>query len=176
MSLLAKNKQDLTRDDKFSLYRAIGTSELPYPASHFSPGADGHLQMEIGIIADDSQPLTIYADMPHDHVVGLLYREMTIPSLLHVQKEAILRRAPDSKNRLMAIMGDPGSGKSHMAKMMGRVRDPRGADVVDCGGRYMGDLLFEQVIDFGEDFKSALTERIVSGSCLLYTSPSPRDA
>ena len=164
MSLLAKKNKDLTRDDKFSLYRAIGTSELPYPASHFSPGADGHLQMEIGIIADDSQPLTIYADMPHDHVVGLLYREMAIPSLLHVQKEAILRRAPDSKNRLMAIMGDPGSGKSHMAKMMGRVRDPRGAEVVDCGGRYMGDLLFEQVIDFGEDFKSALTERIVSGS------------
>ena len=55
----------------------------------------------------------------------------------------------------MAIAGDPGSGKSHMAKMMGRVRDPRGAEVIDCGGRYMGDLLFEQVIDFGEDFKTA---------------------
>lgn len=164
MSLLAKKNRDLTGDEKFSLYRAIGTSELPYPASHFSPGADGHLQMEIGIIADDSQPLTVYADMPHDHVVGLLYREMAIPSLLHVQKEAILRRMPESKNRLMAILGDPGSGKSHMAKMMGRVRDPRGAEVVDCGGRYMGDLLFEQVIDFGEDFKTALTERIRSGA------------
>lgn len=163
MSLLAKRNKDLNEDDRFSLYRAVGTSDLPYPASHFKPGSDGQLEMEVGVIADDAHPLSIYADMPHEHVVGLLYREMAIPSLLHVQKEAIIRRAPESKNRLMAIMGDPGSGKSHMAKMMGRVRDPRGAEVIDCGGRYMGDLLFEQVIDFGEDFKTALTERIRAG-------------
>ncbi len=164
MSLLAKKTKDLTAGERFSLYSAVGTSGLPYPASHFVAGTDGALEMEIGIIADDDHPLALYADMPHDHVVGLLYREMAIPSLLHVQKEAILRRIPESTNRLMAIFGDPGSGKSHMAKMMGRIRDPRGAEIIDCGGRYMGDLLFEQVIDFGEDFKTALTDRIKSGS------------
>lgn len=164
MSLLTKKTGKLTADERKALFRAVGTSALPYPASHFVTGPDGQLQMEIGIIADDSCPLAVYADQSHDHVVGLLYRDMAIPSLLHVQKEAILRRAPDSRNRLMAIMGDPGSGKSHMAKMMARVRDPRGAEVVDCGGRYMGDLLWEQVIDYGEDFKTALTARIRSGN------------
>jgi len=164
MTLLAKKTTELTADDRNSLYKAIGTSDLPYPASHFINGPDGQLQMEIGVIADDTHPLSIYAEQSHEHVVGLLYRDMAIPSLLHVQKEAILRRAPESKNRLMAILGDPGSGKSHMAKMMARIRDPRSAEVVDCGGRYMGDLLFEQVIDFGEDFKTALTERIKSGA------------
>jgi energy-coupling factor transporter ATP-binding protein EcfA2 len=164
MSVLSKKTKDLTTDERFSLYRAVGTSGLPYPASHFVAGSDGALEMEIGVIADDDHPLALYADMPHEHVVGLLYREMAIPSLLHVQKEAILRRVPESTNRLMAIVGDPGSGKSHMAKMMGRIRDPRGAEVIDCGGRYMGDLLFEQVIDFGEDFKTALGDRIKSGA------------
>jgi len=121
MSVLSKKTKDLTTDERFGLYRAVGTSGLPYPASHFVAGSDGALEMEIGVIADDDHPLALYADMPHEHVVGLLYREMAIPSLLHVQKEAILRRVPESTNRLMAIVGDPGSGKSHMGKMMGSV-------------------------------------------------------
>ena len=66
----------------------MGTSDLPYPASHFKPGSDGQLEMEVGVIADDAHPLSI-ADMPHEHVVGLLYREMAIPSLLHVQKKRL---------------------------------------------------------------------------------------
>jgi len=163
MDLLTNKISGLTPDDLNSLFKAVGTSGLPYPASHFVTGSDGKMQMEIGIIADDTHPLGVYADQPHDHVVGLLYRDMAIPSLLHVQKEAILRRAPDSKNRIMLILGDPGSGKSHLAKMMARVRDTRDAEVIDCGGRYMSDLLFEQVIDYGEDFKTALTQRIRAG-------------
>lgn len=163
MTLLAKKDSELTAGEKASLLKAIGTSALPYPASHFVTGADGKLQMEIGVIADDANPLPVYADQPHDHVVGLLYREMAIPSLLHVQKDAILRRAPESKGRLMAVLGDPGSGKSHLAKLMARVRDGRPAEVIDCGGRYMGDLLWEQVIDYGEDFKTALTSRLRAG-------------
>lgn len=163
MTLLAKKDSELTAGERASLLKAIGTSALPYPASHFVTGADGKLQMEIGVIADDAGPLAVYADQPHDHVVGLLYREMAIPSLLHVQKDAILRRAPESKGRLMAVLGDPGSGKSHLAKLMARVRDGRPAEVIDCGGRYMGDLLWEQVIDYGEDFKTALTSRLRAG-------------
>lgn len=163
MSLLKKKIKDLTPEDHDALYVAVGTPELPYPATHFVNDKNGMLSLEIGTIADRKRPLTIYADRDPAHVVGLLYRKMAIPSLLHAQKEAILRRAPDSNNRLMAIFGDPGSGKSHMAKLMARMRDTREAEVIDCGGRYMGDLLFEQVIDFGEDFKTALTTRIRSG-------------
>lgn len=164
MTLLEKESDKLTADERNSLFKAVGTSALPYPASHFVTDDNGELQMEIGIIADDLNPLGVYADQSHDHVVGLLYRDMAIPSLLHVQKEAILRRAPESKGRLMAILGDPGSGKSHMAKLLAKIRDPRPAEVIDCGGRYMGDLLFEQVIDYGEDFKTALTARLRSGN------------
>lgn len=163
MSLLKKKIKDLTDADHRELYKAVGTQDLPYPSTHFVVKDDGRLEMEIGIMQSNAKPLSIISDQSHDRVMGLLYREMAIPSLLHVQREALVRRALDSEKRLMAVFGDPGSGKSHMAKLMARMRDERDAEVIDCGGRYMGDLLFEQVIDFGEDFKTALTARIQSG-------------
>ena len=163
MGLLNKKTKDLTREECCKLYCAIGTSGLPYPASHFVPNSEGRLEMEIGVIADDKHPLSFYSEMPPEHAIGILYRDMAVPSLLHVQKEAFLRRNLNSNNRLIAIFGFPGSGKDHLAKMMAHIRDPRGAEAVDCGGRYLGDLLFEQVIDFGEDFKTALNDRIKSG-------------
>jgi len=110
VNLLAKENDELTGEERNSLFKAVGTSSLPYPASHFVTDDEGRLQMEIGVIADDLNPLGLFSDQSHDHVVGLLYRDMAIPSLLHVQKEAILRRAPESRSRLMAILGDPGSG------------------------------------------------------------------
>lgn len=163
MNLLAKKINELTEEELQSLYVPLGTSSLPYPATYSYKSTEGSIGTEIGAIADDENPMAIYAATSPEYVTGTLYREMAIPSMLNAQKEMILRRAPDSKNRLMAILGDAGSGKSHLAKMMARVRDPRGAEVVDCGGRYMGDLLWEQAIDFGEDFKTSLTDRIKSG-------------
>lgn len=160
MNLLAKKISALTQDELGSLLKAIGTSDLPYPASHFVTDNNGKMEMEIGLIADDAHPLAAYSTRPHDYVVGQLYRKMSIPSLLHVQKKALLRRAPESKSRVMLVLGKPGTGKSEGAKTIADVCDERGADVVDCGGRYLGDLLWEQVIDYGEDFKTALTERI----------------
>lgn len=163
MDLLTKKISNLTPDELNELSKSVGTSGLPYPASHFVTDTAGKLQMEIGIIADDAHPLTAFSTRSHDYVVGQLYRRMPIPSLLHVQKEALLRRAPDSKSRIMLVLGKPGTGKSEGAKTVADLCDVRGADIVDCGGRYLGDLLWEQVIDYGEDFKTALTEKIRAG-------------
>lgn len=162
MSLLAKESSKLTVEERKKLLVAVGTSALPYPAAHFVTNA-GVVEMEIGVIADDNAPLGLNADQPRDRVIGILYRDMAIPSMLHIQQEAILRRSADSKSRIMMIVGGPGKGKSHLAKTLSSARDPRGAEVTDCGGRYLGDLLFEQVIDYGEDFKTALTERLRGG-------------
>jgi hypothetical protein len=163
MNLLTKKISGLSPEELNELSKTLGTSGLPYPASHFVTDTAGKLQMEIGIIADDAHPLTAYSNRSHDYVIGQLYCRMAIPSLLHVQKESLLRRAPESKSRVMLILGKPSTGKSEGAKTIADACDERGADVVDCGGRYLGDLLWEQVIDYGEDFKTALTERIRSG-------------
>lgn len=163
MSNLKTKRSDLSRDNIVALAQSLGTEAFPYPSMKYISKDDGSLEMEFGILADNDDHLTIYADTLHEHVLGLMYREMSIPSMLYAQEKALLARDLNSNERLFAIFGDAGSGKSHMAKMMARVRDPRGAEVVDCGGRYMGDLLFEQVIDFGEDFKTALTNRIRMG-------------
>ncbi|HEY8963852.1 MAG TPA: ATP-binding protein, partial [Alphaproteobacteria bacterium] len=164
MSLLDKKIADLTDAEKSQLYKPIGTSDLPYPATHFILNSSGELEMDLGKIDKDDSAIPIYSDRDYAFVVGTMYRDMAVPSLLYMQKESLLRRALDSKNRLSVVLGDPGVGKSHLAKMLARIRDSRGGWVMDCGGRYMSDLLFEQVIDFGEDFKSALTTRIKSGA------------
>lgn len=163
MNLLMQKISALSSDELNGLSKPIGTSDLPYPSTRYGMDLNGNLETDIGVIADDAHPLAVYSDRPHDYVVGQLYRKMAIPSLLHVQKEAILRRAPESNSRVMMIVGKPGTGKSELAKTIADVSDSRGPEIVDCGGHYLGDLLWEQVIDYGEDFKTALTERIRSG-------------
>ncbi|NCC05589.1 MAG: hypothetical protein EOM37_16475 [Proteobacteria bacterium] len=163
MNLLMKKIGALSPTELNDLFKPIGTSDLPYPSTHFGFDSNGKLEADIGVIADDAHPLAIYSDRSHEYVVGQLNRRMPIPSLLHVQKEAILARAPESKSRVMMIVGKPGAGKSELAKTVADVSDSRGAEIVDCGGHYLSDLLWEQVIDCGEDFKTALTNRVQSG-------------
>ena len=52
MSLLKKKIKDLTPEDHDELYVAVGTPELPYPATHFVNDKNGMLSLEIGTIAD----------------------------------------------------------------------------------------------------------------------------
>lgn len=163
MNLLMKKISALSPTELSDLFKPIGTSDLPYPSTRFGFDVNGKLEADIGVIADDAHPLAVYSDRSHEYVVGQLNRRMPIPSLLHVQKEAILARAPESKGRVMMIVGKPGAGKSELAKTVADVSDSRGPEIVDCGGHYLNDLLWEQVIDYGEDFKTALTSRIRSG-------------
>jgi MoxR-like ATPase len=106
--------------------------------------------------------LQITSELSQDRVLGILLREMSVPSLLPIQMEAIIRRDPDNINRLMFIKGDPGSGKTHLAKMVGRIRSEKGPLVVDCADRNISELLFETTLDVGEDFKTGLNSKLAS--------------
>jgi hypothetical protein len=160
-----KTKVSAFTDDEIDAKAVyFGTSALPYPTSDFVLNENGTLDTQISVIHDDTNPLSILSDRSAEEVLGLVYRDMPVPSLLHIRQEAIMRRKPCSRNRLLAVFGDPGAGKSHEAKSFSKMRSDEPPIVIDCGGRYMGDLLFEQVIDFGEDFKTALNDRIASGS------------
>lgn len=163
MTLQAKEISQLTAEDTQELFKPLGTPDLPYPSSVFVTDNKGKTSMELGVIAENPARLAAWSDRSHAYAAGQLYRRMAIPSLLHMQKEALLRRAPDSKKRVMLVLGKAGAGKSDIAKTLADVCDKRGAEVIDCGGRYLGDLLWEQVIDYGEDFKTALTTRIRAG-------------
>ncbi len=154
ISDLRKNKKALEE-----MIKAIGTSSRPYPGT-YEDDSNPNAGEQLGAIANNAHPLYVYTDQSDAAMTGLLYRDMPIPSLLKAQKAAIEMRSPDSKNRLMLILGDPGSGKSHLAKTMAKIHDTRPPIVIDCGGRYMSDLLFEQVIDYGEGFQKALTDKI----------------
>jgi hypothetical protein len=63
----------------------------------------------------------------------------------------------------MLVLGKPGRGKTHGALTIADMCDNRGPIFVDCGDRYMGDLLWEQVIDYGQSFKPALIKKIKEG-------------
>ncbi len=164
MTLLAKRNLKLTQADLNALYKAIGTPEMPYPSSKYViDKTDGVEKLVMGVIADPKTPLPIYSERPTDYVLGRMYREMPIPSLQRVLVESLLRRAPSSHKRLLAVFGKAGSGKTTMVEQIATMCDERGPLIVDCGGRYMSDLLWEQVIDYGSDYKTALNERINAG-------------
>lgn len=161
MNLLEKKLSELTEEDLREMTWHVGTTALPYPGIIYTYNNDAGTRIpEIGLLADDAHPLAVYSNRSHEYVLGKLYREMAIPSLLEVQQKALEIRAPSSRNRIMLILGKPGLGKTHIVKTIADVCDKRGPLVVDCGDRYMGDLLWEQVIDYGQGFKSALTEKI----------------
>lgn len=165
MSLIDKKISELTSQDLKDLHKTIGTPNMPYLTSRPILDSEGKTtRMELKALADGERPISIFSDQTQDYVRGLLIRNMSVPSLLHAQEESLLNRRPDSKNRIALILGDPGSGKSELAKTIARARDPRGPLVIDCGGRYMSDLLWEQVIDYGQTFKAALAERIKGGT------------
>lgn len=162
----------MTPAERQALTRSIGLADQPYPAAvinrqtiKLKKGDRLTTKIDLGVIAsnDPAEHLQLLSELPQDRVVGMLLREMSVPSLLPIQFEALLRRDPDNINRLMFIKGDPGSGKTHLAKLVGRVRSEKGPLIVDCGDRNISELLYETVLDAGEDFKSGLNSKLSEG-------------
>ncbi len=150
--LLQKKISELTKQDIASLQVNLGTSPRPYPMfGTVVIEEDGHQSQEqrLSSVKDSKHPMKIYSERPYNEVVGMMYRDMPTPSMLSMQKSIMEMLEPDSNNRICLVLGDPGAGKSFAAGAVGRVQSERGADIFDCGGKNMNDVLFEMVLDFG---------------------------
>lgn len=168
--LLSKPIKDLTKEERHALAKHIGTRGRPYPmvGPRRITTSEGNevVQMMLGVLEDDEHPLTVYSERSFEEVIGMAYREMPTPSMLPMFFEALSRRKLDSTNNTQLILGEPGAGKSYMAKLIGRMRSKKGALVIDCGGRNANDLLYETVLDteHAVGFYDELDKRLAEGT------------
>lgn len=167
--MLEKRIGELTGDELASRRIALGIRGRPYPMREvtFVQDKSGTRTMvqRIGVLEDDHHPLTLLSDRPYAEVIGMAYREMPTPAMLSLFFDALHRRRPDSKVRAQFLKGDPGAGKTYMSELIGRMRDPRGPIIVNCGDKNLSELLFETVLDFNSDrrFYDELDKRLASG-------------
>lgn len=154
-NILDKKISELSADDLKKIERPIGTSALPYPMTGTQRSEeDGEIVLKdvLSDIADDQNPLKIYSSRSYKEVAALAICDMPVPSMLPHIYEIMERYRPDSKNRTYMMIGDPGDGKSYLGALVQRLqRDDKPAEVVDCGGKNIRDLLFEMVLDFGDN-------------------------
>lgn len=166
MDLLAKKISTLTLEDRANLFKAIGTPDLPYPGVREAMDANGALSLEIGVIADDKNYISIPSVRPHAQVIGLMYSNMAAPSALRAEREVLEQMRPESDNIVTLILGKPGWGKTQLAENTATLMDDRGFLFMNCAERNLEELLWTTVIDIGEDYKSAIRTRLKSGALL----------
>lgn len=155
MSILAKRIVDLTEADKKSAAKPLGTSKRPYPMRYQEETTDDRgrkvMVSRLGAIRSDNDPLMIYSDRSYAEVMGILLRDMPVPSMLQMMRDGFHMRRPGNKRTIMYYVGAPGMGKTFLSDMEARVRTKQGAIKIDCGKKNLGELLFEPVLDFGKD-------------------------
>lgn len=155
MSILSKRIVDLTEADKKAAAKPLGTSQRPYPMRYQEDTQDDRGRKvrvsRLGAIRSDSDPLLVYSDRSYAEVMGILLRDMPVPSMLPMMRDGFHMRRPGNKRTIMYYVGKPGVGKTFLSDMEARVRDKKGAIKIDCGKKNLGELLFEPVLDFGKD-------------------------
>ena len=166
MSLLEKAYGELTEADKDSLYKPVGTSGIPYPGVRAEIRGDNDLDIEIGMIADDESPIPVISTRPHDQVVALAYSNMAAPCALLAERELFEQMRLDSNNLFTLVLGIPGWGKTQLAENTAQMMDDRGFIFLNCAERNLEEILWETVIDVGEDYKTAIRNRLRQGSLL----------
>jgi hypothetical protein len=155
LSILSKRIVDITDEEKRAAAKPLGTSQRPYPMRLKEERIDerGRQVMitRLGAIRSDSDPMLVYSDRPYSEVMGILLRDMPVPSMLEMMRDGFHMRRPGNKRTIMYYVGAPGMGKTFLSDMEARVRDKKGAIKIDCGKKNLGELLFEPVLDFGKD-------------------------
>jgi hypothetical protein len=164
MNLNSLPASKLTEAQLEELAKPLGVPGLPYPIIHYGVNASGEVVEQLSVVESTTEPLMMYSAQSYERVIGQMMREMPVPSMLPIVEEGLLRRRPEHRNKTMFMIGDAGFGKSHLAKLIGKVRDPRGPIVVDCGDRNLNDLLFETTLDHGEALRQAVDSRLLSNS------------
>ena len=150
------------------LRRAVGLPGMPYPMGKIAKNAQGQMQYEVGIVESASNPLWFYS--PHltlEQVNRELFCNMPTPSMMTILRDLIDATKPESKNHLIAIFGDPSSGKTFMFKQVGQLVHPEGAIMVDCGGMNVRELFWRTIIDYGTGVQEQLSDRAASGRLRL---------
>jgi len=146
----------------------LGTTAQPFPmfgSQRTSYDGGSEVEQVLSVIADDQHPMFVYSERPYHEVVALALCDMPVPSMLPLFFEGLERRKPESTNRQQMMIGDPGAGKSFLGAHQSRLRSPQSANVFDCGGKNMNELLFEMVLDFGsgDALPKAIDKRLQAG-------------
>lgn len=162
--LLDKPQKDLTRQEIDALYMPIGTPEMPYPMSYLVENEATGYEVKVGMISSASGDyMRIPTSLPHDYVYGRLLREAPTPQMMFLLREILSRLSPKSDNSLIAVFGDPESGKTHALNLVAELVHPKGAMKIDCGGLNMRELIWRTVIDYGQGVQEALEKKAVAG-------------
>lgn len=152
--LLDRKLSELSDDEIKALTKPIGTSQMPFPmygTLTVEAGGSQELEQHLTAIAGDvpTKALSILSERDYAEVITLALSDMPVPSMLKMFEDALEQRKPDSVRRIQLLVGDPGAGKSYMSAMIARMQRDEPAEVLDCGGKNMRELLFEMVLDFG---------------------------
>lgn len=152
--LRKKRRIDLTKKELDALTVEIGTPELPYPmwgTVKVQHEGSSQLEQHLTPLSEENSDIALKAmtARPPEEAWGILAREMPTPSMLWLMELMLQRLSPESKNRQLFLMGDPGMGKSFMGGTMARVMSDESARIYDCGGKNMNSMLYEMVLDFG---------------------------
>lgn len=139
----------------------LGVEGRPFPMTF----TDERGNRELGVLEGKNGHLQVFSERSYAEMVGVAYRDMPTPGMLHLFKRGTEKRQPGHTNRVEAILGDPGAGKSFLGNLHARMRSQRGAILVDCGGRDLSELLYETVLDksAGDSLFAAYDKALAKG-------------
>lgn len=160
-----KPVSEMTREDLRLFMRGLGLPGLYFPMADLVKNNQGGFTWELGMIhtPDHDKALWIPSEQSLERVYGKLLRDCPTPQMMLAFRKLISRLQPDSQNMLVAVFGDPSSGKSHIIKEVGALVHPEGCVVIDCGGLNMRELFWRTVIDYGQGVKEQLEKKVAEG-------------
>lgn len=101
-------------------------------------GSDGQPRKRI---STEEKIIALARQKAAQRIVGQSFREMPAPSALPAFTEVLRIYEEEEGLPVPMIVGPPGIGKTYLASMLGRLKDPRGAIHFDCGGKDMTELI-----------------------------------
>jgi hypothetical protein len=121
---------------------------------------------ELGVLQDTDRALVIPSARRTAEVLALLYRNMPVRGMLPAFEFLLKRTDPAQNNRIAYLVSNPGTGKSFLATLFGKARDPRGPIVTDAGGKNLEYLLYQTVFDTKESqsLTDAIDRRLRAGT------------
>lgn len=162
-SLMSKKRLELTAEEIQQLKKPIGVAGLPYPKISIVEDANGETVYQLDIVQDTNNPIVVYSDMTPKQVTGIMYREMASKVMLMASQELLARLNPERADRVVAMIGDPGWGKTHEFRKIGKMAHPDGAIIVDMGGMNANEVLWRTVIDYGKGTREIFDKRLAAG-------------
>jgi hypothetical protein len=159
ISLLSKQGTRLTQQEREALLKPLGVVGVPYPEAA-RDGTTDALDLHM------SGPIGVISTRAYEDVAALAYTNMPVWSLLEAERKIMEKMNPDSSGFFTLVISGPGWGKTEGAQNAAVLMDnrPQPYVFVNCANRNLEELLWETVIDFGDDYKTALFERIENGT------------